>query len=256
MPIDRMLWQSNIYAEFVPNWPCPGCGAASLTVVKDSFKTGIDGKSCRKWDHPNFEPQFASGQFVCLLKCSKASCEESCAVSGNFDVQECSDEYNTEWYDAGRPRSITPPPPLIRIPKECPLEIRREVEAAFGLFWLDHSSALNRIRNAIELLLTKLGVRRYGKKAGGGRRRLPLDSRIVVLQSKKPSLSSLCDRLQAVKHLGNAGSHPGDVNINDVFDGFDILDQVLNDIYTNHASELAKMVKQINQRKGPRNKGP
>jgi len=126
--------------------------------------------------------------------------------------------------------------------------------AAFGLYWQDHAAALNRIRNAIESLLTEMGIKRHGKKTGGGRTKLTLDSRIQVLRAKKPSLSGLCDRLLAVKHLGNAGSHPGDVHIDDVFDGFDILEQVLHDIYSDDASVLAKMVKQINQRKGPRKK--
>lgn len=141
---------------------------------------------------------------------------------------------------------------MIRIPERCPKPIADEVRAAFGLFWLDHSSALNRIRIAIELLLTKMGVKRHGQKSGGGRTRLSLDSRIAILRSKKPKLTWLCDQLLAVKHLGNAGSHPGDVQIKDVFDGFDILEQILNDTYSNDASLLAKMVRQINKRKGPR----
>lgn len=59
----------------------------------------------------------------------------------------------------------------------------------------------------------------------------------------------------AVKHLGNAGSHAGEkVARKDVFDGFDILERVLNDMYTDHETELAKMVAQINKRKGPRKK--
>ncbi|QEH36352.1 hypothetical protein OJF2_49130 [Aquisphaera giovannonii] len=57
----------------------------------------------------------------------------------------------------------------------------------------------------------------------------------------------------AVKNLGNAGSHPGDkVTHDDVFDGFDILERVLEDMYSEHPGELAKAVKEINRRKGPR----
>ncbi len=144
---------------------------------------------------------------------------------------------------------------MLPIPKRCPKSIEGEVCAAFALYWLDHASSLNRIRNAIGLMLTEMGIKRHSLKSGGGRIRLTLDARIQVLRSKKPAVSELCDRLLAVKHLGNAGSHPGNVHIDDVFDGFDILEQVLAETYTNHTSVLAKMVKQINQRKGPRKQG-
>ncbi|MFO0849924.1 MAG: DUF4145 domain-containing protein [Gemmataceae bacterium] len=251
MPIDRKLWMREIHEGYVPNWTCPRCGAASLNMVKDSFRTVFDSSTSRYWNEPDFDSDSATGRFVCLLECSKPACRESCAVSGNHDMTR-GGEYGDELYATGRPTSISPPPPMIRVPDECPKPIANEVRAAFGLFWMDHSSALNRIRNAIELLLTEMGVKRHGQKAGGGRTRLSLDSRIALLRSKKPKLSGLCDQLLAVKHLGNAGSHPGDVQVKDVFDGFDILEQILNDTYANHASVLAKMVKQINQRKGPR----
>lgn len=255
MPINRQIWQSGIRVDLVPNWPCPKCGAASLSVVENSFNTIPDSKSTLNRNHEDYEAVFETGRFVCLLKCSKAKCEETCAVSGNYGMTEDHDESSYTTYATGYPKSITPPPQMIHIPPACPMKIKKEVKAAFRLYWLDHSSALNRIRNAIELLLTEMGVKRYGEKRGGGRMRLSLGSRLEVLRSKRTDMSNLCERLLAIKHLGNAGSHPGDVHVDDVFDGFDILEHVLTETYTNHASELAKMVKQINQRKGPRKKG-
>ena len=99
------------------------------------------------------------------------------------------------------PRRSTPAPPMIQIPKLCPKPVRQEIEAAFSLFWVDYAASLNRIRNVIEIILTEMGVKRFGRK-GGKRTRLSLDSRIQALQSKKPAASELCDRLLAVKHLG------------------------------------------------------
>jgi len=57
---------------------------------------------------------------------------------------------------------------MIRIPRGCPANIRSEVLAAFGAFWSDLAACLNHIRQAIELLLTLMGVPRgkaVGKKA-------------------------------------------------------------------------------------------
>jgi hypothetical protein len=78
-------------------------------------------------------------------------------VAGNYETWQGHDEHADWLYPNGRPTSVNPPPPLIHIPDGCPAPIRQEVVAAFGLYWLDYSSALNRIRNAIELLLTEMG---------------------------------------------------------------------------------------------------
>jgi hypothetical protein len=252
MPVNRKLWQSRVSHDDVPNWPCPKCGAASLIMVKDSFLTVEDSRTAQNKHDQDFEPDSPSGRFVCLLACTKSACRETCAVSGNYDTWQDHNEHGEWLYASGRPTAITPPPPMIHVPATCPAPIREEVFAAFSLFWIDYSSSLNRIRNAIELLLTKMGIKRFGKKKTGGRSIIALDGRIQILRNKKVSLGDLCDRLLAVKHLGNAGSHPGDATESDVFDGLDIVEQVLNEIYEKHASVLAKMVKQINARKGPR----
>jgi len=152
------------------------------------------------------------------------------------------------------PTAFHTAPALIRVPANCPVGILVEVRSAFSLFWCDFASCLNRIRNAIELLLNEMGVKRYGIKGDGKRARMSLDNRIGFLRSKEAKLGDLCDRLLAVKHLGNAGSHPGNVKKEDVFDGFDILEHVLLEKYENPHSQLSHMVKQINKRKGPRKK--
>jgi hypothetical protein len=141
---------------------------------------------------------------------------------------------------------------MIPIPKACPEPIRQEVTAAFTLYWCDYAACLNRIRNSLELLLTDLKVPRTELK-GSRKMRLSLHARIERLETRKPKLKDICKRMMAVKHLGNAGSHPGDiVKVEDVYDGFDILERVLHDTYSDHESVLAKMVAQINKRKGPR----
>jgi hypothetical protein len=249
---DRDLWRRDIRADDVPAWPCPGCGFATLVMVKDSFLTVDDGSTSRDSGCPDFLPEFVTGRFVCLLKCTKVGCWESCSVSGNFTTGEAYDDQESWNYSSGRPISITPPPRMIQIPRACPEKIREQVVAAFALFWMDYAASLNRIRNAIELLLTEMGVKRHARNKKGGLSRLSLDSRIALLRAKKTIFSDLCDRLLAVKYLGNAGSHPGDVKMDDVFDGFDILERVLRDIYSRSDTLLSRMVRQINRRKGPR----
>jgi len=238
----------------VPNWPCPRCNATSLSIEKGSFHRLIDSATHQCQNDNHFEVEFTTGRFVCLLICSKLACRESCAIAGNFAVSD-GGTHHPEYFIDGKPTAINPPPGMITIPKTCPKEIRSEINAAFALFWTDHASSLSRIRNAIELLLTAIGIKRKTKKVNGKYVRLTLDSRITILRAKNANMTDICDQLLAVKHLGNAGSHPSSVGIDDVFDGLDILEQLLDDIYAKQSSIIVKMVKQINQRKGPRKRG-
>jgi hypothetical protein len=221
-------------------------------MVKGSFHTARDATTIRNWDDPDFSFEFATGCFVCLLTCGKTGCGESCAVSGSYVTTEGSDERGFGMYATGCPTSITPPPPMILIPRACPESVRSEIVAAFSLYWNDLAASLNRIRNALELVLSDLGV--PGSTLSKNKRvRLPLHQRIEGLAAKRPRLKDICERMMAVKHLGNAGSHPGiKVMADDVFDGFDILERVLQDMYSEHPRELTRTVRQINKRKGPR----
>lgn len=273
MPIVRALWQEELSAEHVPDWPCPGCGAATLTMVKDSFHTIVDRRTVEGREDESWEHEFTTGRFVCLLECSKPNCHESCAVAGNHDVTQAHDQFGGRLYATAKPKSIIPPPPMILIPGMCPDDVRDEVVAAFSLFWNDYAASLNRVRNALELLLNNLGAKRgimttktpkpgsLPPAAGAAPPKkklfsLTLHQRIERLAKDKPKLIEICDRMMAVKHLGNAGSHPGTmVTIDDVFDGFDILERVLQDMYSEHPGELARAVQQINKRGGPRKKG-
>jgi hypothetical protein len=209
-----------------------------------------DGATERHYRLRGFDPESSTGRFVCLLRCPRTECQEACAVSGDT-VTDCDED---GYYVAGRPKSVTPPLPIVQIPDECPEPVCDEIQAAFTLFWCDNAACLNRVRNALELLLDDLKIPR-GKNdhTAGKRRRLQLHQRIERLEAKRPKLKAICDRMMAVKHLGNAGSHAGEkVQQKDVYDGFDILERVLHDMYSDHETELAKMVAQINRRKGPR----
>jgi len=140
-------------------------------------------------------------------------------------------------------------------PEKCPDPVRAEVVAALSLFRIDLAARLNRIRNALELVLNDLRVPNSMMSNKNKKVRLSLHQRIERLKAKRPKLPDICERMMAVKHLVNAGSHPGvKVKQDDVFDCFDILERVLQHMYSDHSGELARAVRQINKRKGPRKK--
>ncbi len=55
----------------------------------------------------------------------------------------------------------------------------------------------------------------------------------------------------AIKWLGNAGSHCGDkMTFDDVFDGYDMLSFILDELYDNKHEHVKKLAKKINKKKG------
>jgi hypothetical protein len=197
---------------------------------------------------------FGSGRFSCVLRCPR--CGEICAAAGNIWIDYIGvDESNYDLTPTCHPQIVTPSPQIIPIPKKCPSPVKSEVQAAFLLYWADHAASLNRIRNALELVLTELKVPRTTVNRSGRRQSIKLHDRIVALETRKPALQPLCGRMMAVKHLGNAGSHAGEkVEKNDLFDAFDILERMLGEMYGTTDGDLARIVREINKRKGPRKK--
>ena len=228
-------------------------------MIKGSLHCEHDWKSDQVPAHEYYQGN-VTGPFVCLLRCMK--CGETCAVSGHFDTYEDFPVDGNQFFECYRPTFISPAPQMIHVSRRCPAPVKVEVIAAFTLYWCDLATCLNRIRNALEIVLDEMKIpktttaKSKSTTAKSKRKRLNLHDRIEKLRSRRPKLGELCDRMLAVKHLGNAGSHPGiKVKRDDVFDGFDILESVLDAMYSGHAGAIAKAVKQINRRKGPRKAG-
>jgi hypothetical protein len=99
-------------------------------MMKDSFREIEDAKTRQNMGDPDWEHDWATGRFTCLLKCTKQGCAETCAVAGNYDTWLSHEQFGDWMYASGRPASITPPPPMITVPEGCPQAIREEVVAA------------------------------------------------------------------------------------------------------------------------------
>jgi hypothetical protein len=170
MPVLREFWSAEFSEKGHPGWPCPTCGTGSLRIKADTLAKAETSDSYLNEREGHIKTYKA--RFACLFECGSSECGEPVAVSGTVRLEELSNHSLEERFI---PQGFLPAPQMIRVPASCPDVIRDEVQASFALFWLDHSSSLNRIRNAIELLLTEMGVKRHGRKSGGGRTRLSLD---------------------------------------------------------------------------------
>ena len=99
--------------------------------------------------------------------------------------------------------------------------------AASALLWVDPGAAANRLRFAIEELLTAEGMRRFVNR---DHKRVRLSTHMRIQEFKKYA-GSAGDALEAVKWIGNSGSHDDELTATDVLDGVDLLRHALRSLY-------------------------
>ena len=139
---------------------------------------------------------------------------------------------------------------MMDIPGRTPEEVREALEASFALFFADPNAAGNALRISIEHLLKKLKVKKY-TTANGKRKSIPLHNRIA--HHIPPKYENIKAPLEAIKWIGNHGSHSGNtISSDSVLEAYDLMELVIEDLYSNKRERLKKLAKSVNQRKGPR----
>lgn len=174
---------------------------------------------------------------------------------GRVEPPDDDDRYD-RFINTFYPRLVCPSPDLFKIAEKCPENVAAKIRKAFISSWGEHDACANQIRIALELLLTERGVPKYTTRKGQ-RKLLSLHARIDrFANSTSAKNRHLSDLMRAVKWLGNAGSHGFEdqaetLRQSDIFDAFDLLQYVVDELYAKSSSRLAKLAKEINRRKGP-----
>jgi Domain of unknown function (DUF4145) len=211
--------------------------------VPDSLRVAETRESLEAPGHPDWDPSWTTEQFVCLLRCQ--NCSEVYSVAGISGYQEAGGPV-LEFLQALDPRYIEPAPQIFAIPRRYPKEAKRELQAAFSLFWPDPGAALNRLRTSLELYLDAEGVQRKARKKDGSYRQLSLHERIQRFAAKHPEID---ETMLAVKWLGNLGSHET-VSRREALEAFELLDYILEEVVEGRRARLKSMAKAINKAKG------
>lgn len=247
-------WQSTVfYKDHLPRWTCPTCNDGKLVLNKERFVFDETATSKADRSQADWYWEWIRYRFVGLLICSNNQCGECVSFSGigsldsSRDYDEHTGIYTTDYSERFEPSYFYPPLNLFKIPDTCPSIIRDEIISAFGLFWQDASACANRIRIALELLMTDQRVKQYSLNKGK-RHKLTLHSRLERYKLVKPEIA---DHLLAIKWIGNSGSHTGKIEKIDLLDAFELLDYSLTKIYNNREKYLQGLVKSINKVKGP-----
>ncbi|ACV25490.1 DUF4145 domain-containing protein [Kangiella koreensis] len=231
----------------LPAWRCPSCAEGSLKLVPKSLFIKETVRSLSYHRHENWEPDWTEANYSALLKCFHCD-EHVFSVGKTQPVEAYDDEHGLYLESALKPLYFQPPIQIIPIPDECPHDVKTELISASSLFWSDLSASANRIRTALELILTHKKINKTKLTNSRKRRILSLHERIELFKVKDPQLAEI---MLAVKWLGNAGSHTGSLNTNNVLEAFELLDHVIEHLFVKKLKRLRELTKGINKKKGP-----
>jgi hypothetical protein len=256
-PINDLRKLAEEFSEISwPDMPCPACNLGGLEIKSD--KPIIDEQlHLSRWEqdeHPDWEPDWIRGYFHGVLRCAREACKEVVVVSGKYRV-DVVDGGPHEWQgdqygDYFRVMYFIPALPLVRANEKFPESVLKLIDAGSAVLWTDPGSAANRVRSAIEELLTLQRVPKSFVDKKGKRQRISLHGRIEQFAKVKPKYADAAEVLKAVKYIGNDGSHGDGLEVGDVLDGVELLNHALELIYDTSAADLKRKAAQINKRKG------
>ena len=251
--INRDLYKGYFTKEQLSQWQCPTCNNSSLQVIEEQFIEKYNSATEINYHEDFFNaPEMIVYTFTALLSCTNAECKEVVTCSGTGCVEEEYYSYygkdERKYVEYYKPCFFYPHLQLFKIPENTPTEIKKAIEDSFSLVFTNKSAAANKIRIALECLLTHLKVKRYTITRRRKRKRLTLHERILLLATKYDGLKEICS---AIKWLGNSGSHcDEDMECDDVFNGYDMISFLLDEIYDNRHHHVKKLAKTINAKKG------
>ncbi len=170
-------------------------------------------------------------------------------VSGDtIWIETLDEEFGWVFTTVLRPKMMFPSPPIIPIPKDAPHTVRERILLAFGLFWFDLGACANSLRMSVEFLLDHLKIPRSSiSKKNGKPFDLDLNGRIQYYEKSNPNHGKT---FQALRIIGNIGSHNAFLTREALLDAFEIYEDTLSEIIGERSAYLDTIRKKIIDRKG------
>ncbi|MGR9178447.1 DUF4145 domain-containing protein [Rhizobium leguminosarum] len=242
----RDLWNHSFSS--LPKWTCPACESGSL-IAMEGFPHCEETEESKKerQNHLEWEPEWVREKFVALLKCDE--CGEVVTVAGTKQLWTYED-YDSHEQCLGESlivRHVYPAPHIIEVSEELPSECAEHLELAFELYWVDKAAAANRLRILIERVMDHFNVPVEGNSKNDKTHRLNLSERIDEFEMMKPGHK---DAFDALRIVGNHGSHVGQADRKALLDSFEILEGALSELIDEKKAKLAAKAKALIQNKG------
>lgn len=238
---------TRIYKDNWPLFPCRSCRAGLQKVTNLNQSEAEASKKLRSDD--DFYPEDMYGNFAAISTCQ--NCKDKVYIVGGYGVEEMFLED-----DEGRPQSaftdvymikyMIPAFQILKLPKHCPESVQPLIDEAAEVFFVSPDLCANRIRTSIDALLTDQKVPRFRTKSGK-RRRLSVHERIELFKGTNTEVAEL---LEAVKWIGNEGSHQSILNFADLIDGLEIYGLALKMLYDKSTVAIRKKATLINKHRG------
>ena len=217
----------------------------------DSFKSYLSVESQADQYYQHHCPMDDSYTYHATLICSDKNCKKLVITTGEGFVDLYVDDSNgnieTKYEVYYQPKYFNPSLEIFPLPEQTPSTFAKAIKKSFELFFTDSDASLNQLRSAVETLLNELGVERNDRNG----KPLRLHHRLDKLNGGYAKYKA---SLEAIKWLGNAGSHTSDnvcVAAKDVLDGYEILQPIISDLYDTPEHSLEELVSTINTNKGP-----
>ena len=251
MTINRVIFKTTYELEDFAKLICPTCEAGHTMPSLDNIIEKQTIESLESVENIGY-PECYEGRFNAIFKCSNPKCGENIFISGfsirneEYFKQANGTKYDIKFVPYYLPKYFSPAIKLISNTNTYPENIIKELDYAFALFWLNLTACGNSIRKCVEVLLDSFKIVRTDSSNNF----VSLHNRIEDFKTKHSTFSNLADNLLAIKWIGNDASHKSEFHRDDIFDAFDILSYVLDEIYHNRTKQIEKLTKFINTNKG------
>ncbi|RYE50863.1 MAG: DUF4145 domain-containing protein [Hyphomicrobiales bacterium] len=243
MAVDRSLWSTRLALDFAGTYPCPRCAKGRVGRGSHEVVVLEPVHSARLHNDDEWDPDWVEEAFTAVLVCDNSACGEIVAVSGRAYVDQVEDygpngeSWTRDYVTVLKPSSMFPAPPLFPISKQFPKTVQAELRLAFQLYWADLSASTSRLRTSLERVLDERGVPRAANGDDGKLNRLSLFARIDRFE-KNSEDSDSAESMNALRIVGNLGTHGDDVAEGDYFNLLDVYEDALLDIYEEKKRKL------------------
>ena len=249
MSVNRSLWSAGLKKGYAPGWPCPSCSDGTLRLVRDSLRWLETLESKLRHSDEDFHFSDIDYTFSASLECGRCRQKISCCGGGGqepYEFQSEDGDWEQEFEPVFYPKFFYTFLKLFRAPSRCPDLVRQQLYKSFAVFFCDLSAAANHVRQCAEEILTHADI----DIRDANDHFITLNGRIKIYEGRD---SENAERITALKWIGNFGSHPEEqLNKGDLFDAYDILEILLEDLYVGRNRNVRNIVAQINVAKGPR----
>ncbi len=247
MPIDRVLWKRSLTKFYAPAWPCPSCADGRLRLKRETLRFEETAQSQHQHSTEDLDPRDISYVFSAILECTHCNEMVSCCGDGGFEPEESQDEDGNPDIDY-RPlffvRYFSKPMLIFSPPTRCPDKIKKALYKSFSVLFCDVGAAANHVRQCAEEILTHAGIDHRNARG----KFIPLERRIRAFEEVDHENAG---RVSALRWIGNFGSHPENLTRDNVFDAYDILEVLLEDMYVGHHRSVRELVDRINRERHP-----